>query len=283
MSFTGFVEFRELLLIPAPMEGTLDLVAAEPGEQVFEGQLLARIRNEAVEASSQQAREQMNAAESRVHNMESLLLAARLEASRADADASRAWAENDRTERLFTRQQMLLREGATARRQFEKSQKDYELARTEYSALAEIARQANERVKKLTEDLDAARRALDEHMRELEAAEADLRTADIVAPADGVLAGSRVAAGEQVNAAVHDLIQLATQPTLLKVTIEPKPDVLARLRQGLPALVVLAELPAGHAEGEVTEIKDGKAIVEFESPEPVWKPSLTATVQLKLP
>lgn len=265
------------------MEGTLEFVGAEPGEQVFEGQLLGRIKNEAAEASSQQAQEQLSAAESRVQNTESLLLAARLEASRADADASRARSENDRTERLYNRQQMLLREGATARQHFEKAQKDYEAARSEYSALAELAGQAAERVNKLTADLDAARKALDDHTKELEAAEADLKTADIVAPADGVLVGSRLAAGEQVNAAVTDLIQLATQPTLLKVTVEPPPDILSRLRTGLPALVVLAELPAGHAEGEITEIKDGKATIEFESTEPVWKPSLTATVQVKLP
>jgi HlyD family secretion protein len=283
VAYTGTIAARDVLLVPSPVEGTMDAVEVQPGQEVFEGQLLGRIRNEGLDGVRAAAQEQLEAAQSKVTNLESGLLASRLEVSRATADASRAQGEYDRLSKLATRQQMLYREGATPRLTFEKSIKDADNARAEYEGLRELARRAEERTKDQTSDLEAARKTLEERERALEGAQNDLAAAEVHSPADGVLIASRVKAGDAVDAGMEDLFQISTNPLKLKVTIEPEPPVLAKLRAPSPATVLVAELPLSPVEGELVEIKEGKVIVNFDAPDPAVKAGLTATVRVKIP
>jgi multidrug resistance efflux pump len=229
------------------------------------------------------ALEEFESVQSRLNNMESSLIAARLESSRASADASRAQGEYDRLRAVAQREELLMREGATARNRYEKAQRDFENAKNEYEGLREIARQAGERVTVLMRDIEAARRSLEEKQASLEAAQNDLAAAEVHAPVDGVLIAVRAKPGDTVAAGTEDLFQIATNPQQLKVTIEPEPDVLDRLKAPAPVLVLVAELPQQPIEGELKSIENGKAIVEFDAPDMAIKPGLTATVRLKLP
>ena len=283
LTYTGTISSRELLLVPAPVEGTMETVEVEPGQEVFEGQLLGRIRNEGLDGVLQAAREQLEAAQSKVTNLDSALLAARLEVSRSTADTQRAGGEYDRARKVADRQQLLYREGATPRLTYEKAQKDSENARSEYEGVRELARRSEERVKGLTADLEAARKTLEEREMSLEAAQNDLSAAEVHAPADGVLVASRVKAGDPVDAGMEDLFQIATNPLQLKVIIEPEPPVLDKLRAPSPVSVLVAELPLTPIEGELVEIKDGKVTVNFDAPDAAVKAGLTATVRVKIP
>jgi len=283
VSVTGLISAREVLLVPSPVEGTMESVEVQPGQEVFEGQLLGRIRNEGLDGVMTAAREQLEAAQSRVTNMESTLLAARLEASRAGADASRAQGEYDRASKIATRQQLLYREGATPRLTYEKAEKEAENARAESEGLRELARRAEERVKNLGADIEAARKSLEDREKALEAAQNDLSAAEVHSPADGVLLAARVKAGDPVDAGMEDLFQLSVNPLQLKVVIEPEPPVLEKLRVPMPASVMVAELPLTPVEGEVVEIKDGRVTVNFDAPDAAVKAGLTATVRIKIP
>ena len=283
LNYTGLISARELLLVPSPVEGTMETVEVEPGQEVFEGQLLGRIRNEGLDGIRAAAQEQLEAAQSKVTNLESSLLAARLEVSRAAADASRAQGEYDRLSKMATRQQLLYREGATPRLTFEKAVKDADSARAEYEGLRELARRAEDRIKDLTSDLEAARKTLEEREKALEGAQNDLAAAEVHSPADGVLMAARVKAGDAVDAGMEDLFQISTNPLRLKVIIEPEPPVLAKLRAPSPAAVLVAELPLSPIDGELVEIKDGKVTVNFDAPDAAVKAGLTATVRVKIP
>jgi len=283
VSYTGLISPREMLLVPSPVEGTMEALEVEPGQEVFEGQLLGRIHNEGLAGIRAAAQEQLEAAQSKVTNLESSLLASRLEVSRAAADTSRAQGEYDRLSKMATRQQMLYREGATPRLTFEKAQKDADSARAEYEGLRELARRAEERIKDQTSDLEAARKTLEEREKALEGAQNDLSAAEVHSPADGVLIASRVKVGDAVDAGMEDLFQISTNPLRLKVTIEPEPPVVAKLRAPLPAAVLVAELPLSPIDGELVEIKDGKVTVNFDAPDPAIKAGLTATVRVKIP
>ncbi|MCC7233795.1 MAG: HlyD family efflux transporter periplasmic adaptor subunit [Bryobacterales bacterium] len=283
VNYTGLINARELLLVPAPVEGTMESVEVQPGQEVFEGQLLGRIRNEGLDGVMTVSREQLEAVQSRVTNLESTLLAARLEASRAGADASRAQGEYDRASKIAMRQQLLYREGATPRLTFEKAEKDSENARAEAEGLRELARRAEEKVKNLGADIEAARKSLEEREKALEAAQNDLSAAEIHSPVDGVVLAVRLKAGDPVDAGMEDLFQLSANPLRLKVVIEPEPPVLAKLHVPMPAAVMVAELPLTSVEGEVAEIKDGRVTVNFDAPDASVKAGLTATVRIKIP
>ncbi|MEP7365258.1 MAG: hypothetical protein ABI972_18550 [Acidobacteriota bacterium] len=283
VSYTGMIAARDVLLVPSPVEGTMETVEVEPGQEVFEGQLLGRIRNEGLDGIRAAAQEQLEAAQSKVTNLESSLLASRLEVSRATADASRAQGEYDRLSKMATRQQMLHREGATPRLTYEKAVKDADSARAEYEGLRELARRAEERVKDQTSDMEAARKTLEEREKALEGAQNDLSAAEVHSPTDGVLIATRVKAGDAVHAGMEDLFQISTNALKLKVIIEPEPPVLAKLHAPQPATVLVAELPLSPIDGELVEIKDGKAYVNFDAPDAAIKAGLTATVRVKIP
>lgn len=283
ISYSGTIAARNVALVAAPLDGTMDSVEVEVGREVFEGQLLARVKNEGLEAERTRASEEFETIQSKVNNLESGLIAARLEASRSAADATRAQGEYDRLQKIATREEMLMREGATPRNRYEKAQTDYTNAKNEFEGLREIARQAGDRVTVMTRDLDAARKSLEEKQASLEAAQTDLASAEVHAPVDGVLIASKAKAGDSVQVGMEDLFQIATNPLQVKVVIEPEPNVVARLKAPAPVLVLVAELPQTPIDGEIKSIADGKVTVEFDAPDAAVKPGLTATVRLKIP
>ena len=283
VSFTGPVMALNAVPVPIPVDGTVDSVEVEEGTEVFQGQLLIRIRNEGLDAAREAAQQELEQMQGRVQNLESGVISARLEASRAAAEAARSQGDFDRIERIATRQQMLYREGATPRLVFEKSLKDLELARSERDSLREVARQARERVTFLQRELEFAKKSADEKSQSLEGAKADLQTAEITSPVDGLLVTMRAKPGDQVQASNQDLIVVAVEPSEMQVRIQPDPKVLPKLRDGLPALVQILELSSDGIPGELRREEDGEWHVEFTAADPNIKPGLNALVKVKLP
>lgn len=282
ISFTGTIQARNLIPMAPPIDGTLEALDVAEGDEVFEGQPLARIKNEGLQAAFDQATQELEQIQSRIHNLESALIAARLETSRALADAQRSQAEFDRIEKLATRQQLLYREGATARLTYEKAQKDLELATSERNSLREAARQAEERVQFLMRDIDNAKKTVDERNRNLEAAKADLQSAEVLSPVDGLLITAKPKVGDQVDANMKDMFVIAVAPEELEVPIEPDPKIAAKIKDGAPALIQIPELSQDGIEGEVRRDEDGKFHVEFEASDATIKPGLNAIVKIRL-
>jgi len=282
VSLTGRVQSQEVVDVAAPIEGTIEVLLAGVGEEVFEGQLLARIKNTGLESSLDASKAELERAQAKVSNLESVLIAARLEASRAGADASRSRGEFERAQKAAQRQQMLYREGATARLVYEKTQKEFESVRAEYQVLQQLAAQAEERVRAVLKDLDAARRAQEEAAQEHELAEADMLASQVYSPVNGVLVTARGKAGDDVNREMQDLFQIAVDLSRLEVVVEPDPPTLARIRAGQPAEIHLAEIPGEAIPGTVEQVKEGQVFVKFSNPNPVIRPGLSAQVKIKL-
>jgi multidrug resistance efflux pump len=282
VSLPGKVRARHVISIAVPIEGTIEVLLADVGQQVYQGELLGRIKNTGLEISRQLAAAVVERAQSRLSTLEGNFIAARLEASRAQADAARSRAEYERTEKIYLRQQMLVNEGATPRLTFEKAQKEYELAQSEYQALGELARQAEERVSSLRREIDESRRLLDSKNQDLESATEHLTAAEIHSPADGLVVGRSKQPGDEVESSQKDLFQIAVNLTALEAVLEPEPPVLARARAGQEAIIHAADLPGEGISGAVREIKDNQVIVEFDSPGPVLRPDQTVQVRIKL-
>ena len=121
LHLSGKIRAQSIVSVAPPVEGTVGALFVDVGQEVFEGQLLARITNEGLETGQQMAQKILDNAQSRVSTLESEIVTARLEASRARADANRARTEYDRLNQVFRHQQLLLAEGATPRLMYEKS------------------------------------------------------------------------------------------------------------------------------------------------------------------
>lgn len=211
------------------------------------------------------------------------MLAARLDASRGQAEMARVQDDYQRTERTARRQEVLHAQGATPRLTFEKAQKDYATAKLEYDSAVARAKGSEERVGILLKDIELAKKTLDDKNADLEDADTSLQATQIHAPVDGVILERKGEAGTDVQIGEDGVFRIATDLGQLQVVVEPEPPILAKLQPGMAALVILAEFASEPLSAEITRIENGKVYVLFGSPDPAIKPGLTAQVRIKLP
>ncbi|MBL8228392.1 MAG: hypothetical protein JNL98_07945 [Bryobacterales bacterium] len=282
ISMPGKIQAAHIVAIAAPVDGTLDTWLVEAGQEVLEEQELGHVTNAGLESAQEQAQEELDRVQSRISNLEASILAGKLEAARTESDAARAKSEAARLEKLYAREQLLYREGATARLKFEKAEKEYKVAQEEANNAAELSRQAAERIAKIEKDLDLARKVLDDKQTALEDAKEDLKAAVIVSPAEGLILKLAVDAGAEVDRNMRDLVQIAVDPALLEIVVEPEPPIRERLQTGQPALVTVPEAGPEAMQGQIKEIKETQVTVEFTSPTPAVKHGMTGSVKFRL-
>lgn len=283
LSLQGKIAARSVVSVKAPAAGLIEQYLANTGEEVFEGQLLARIHNQSLENDRQLAKEAADKAQERANTIESQLLSARLEASRARAEAGRIKEDFARLERNFQRQAMLHREGATPRLAFERSQKEFDTARLEFDSTDSKLKLAEDRVQDLLRDIDGMKREAEAKNAEFENAELNMQATQIHSPVDGLILSRKGEAGVEIRPGEEGIFQLATDLRNMQVVVEPEPELAARLTPGTPASVYLAELGSEPLGGEVARVEQGKVIVFFQNPNPLIRPGLTAQVRLKMP
>lgn len=282
ISLSGTVQAQNVVPVPAPVNGTLEIYYVEEGQEVYEGQLLARIRNTRLETARDAASAELERIQTRVNNLESAIISGRLEASRASADANRARAEFEQLDKLYQRQRMLYSEGATPRLVWERVQREHNTAKAEYEGLQELARQSEARLASVIQDLDNAKAMLSERTGEFEHAQAELQSAEVHSPVDGMVVALRGQAGDAVDPGIPDLLRIATELNSLQVTVMPDVASLPYIHAGQPAVVQLPEAANEALPGQVLEVRDSTVVVVFQSPTPAVKPGLTAQVRLKL-
>jgi multidrug efflux pump subunit AcrA (membrane-fusion protein) len=283
VSFAGPVLARNVLAIPAPIDGTVESVDVQVGTSVAQDQPLARIKNERLASQHEAAKADLDRAAERIGVLESSLISARLEASRSAADSDRARMDAERLDRALKHEELLFREGATARLKFEKIQKDAAAAIAEAEALRAAAAQAAEKIAKITADLDAAKKSVDERNAALEEAQSEIDAAVVTAPVDGLILAVNAKPGDQAASSGTDLFQIAVAADELTVNIEPNPQVAAKLKEGLPALVNILELQMDGIAGELKLGEKGQWRVDFKVADLNVKPGLNAVVRVKLP
>ncbi len=279
----GKLQAAHIVGVASPLDGVVDAWEVEEGQEVLEGQRLGHIRNTSLEVAQQHAEEELDRVQTRVSTIEGQILAARLESARADAEAARIANELGTLERAFQRQQLLYKEGATARLKFEQAEKDYKAALEDSATSKAISKSASERVDKLEKDLQLVKTTLEDKREELESAKDNLEAANLVSPTDGTIIKLGVAAGGEVDRSMQSLIQIAVDPALMQIVVEPEPPILQRVQPGTPAMVVVPDVSGEGMEGQVKEIKGTQVIVEFSSPNPAIKHGMTASARLKLP
>jgi len=277
---SGRIRAQHVVGVGVTVSGVIDTFLVEVGQEVAEGQLLARISNQGLETGREVATIAMNNAQSRVTKLEAQVASARLEASRALADASRARSDLELADKAYRRQKMLHGEGATPRLVYEKAAREFENAQTEYENTERLAKQSDQRVQELLEELQNARRILDDKRKQLEEAAGALAAAEVHAPVSGLVVGRKGEVGQPAQGG--ELFQIATDMLALEVMIEPDPTLRKRIRQGQPAVVTISELQAEGFPGKVKDLNESEVAVEFTSPNPAIKPGMTAEVRLKL-
>src|SRR4051794_4919863 len=92
---SGVIRPQHFVSFGSTLSGNIEAFTVEVGEDVFQGQVLARIGAGDLEAERQNAAQAVEKAQTEVSKSEALVNAAQMEMSRADADAARARSELD--------------------------------------------------------------------------------------------------------------------------------------------------------------------------------------------
>lgn len=283
LSLPAKIRASHVVSVASPIGGELREFFAEPGQEVYEGQLLARISNQGLQTDYDMAASAGDVAQSRLNKAESAVIAARMEASRARADAHRSRANLERAEKAYSRQKLLYSEGATPRLVYEKAEKEFESAKMEYTALEALAKQTEERVQALNAEAGNARKLLEDKTNDLENARMHLQAGEIHAPVTGLVVGRKGEPGSIVHPGEgNEIFSIAVNLTELEAVVEAHPDFTKRVRPGQEMMIFLADVPGEGVPGTVKEVSAGDFVVSFISPNPLIKPGMTAHVRMRV-
>jgi multidrug resistance efflux pump len=277
ITLTGHLQSQKTEQVDAPVPGILDAWFVDVGQEVYEDQLVGRIRNADLDNTVQQAQAAVDRAEVRIAQLDAQAANARLEVSRTTADQIRARNELDRIEKIYQRYRNLMDAGAIARLTFEKTKSDYTAAKTEAATRDASAKDVQDKVAALQRDSEEAKRILTEQTAALAKAKDAVAGGDLHSPADGVVLTRGVHQGDQVEKSAEGLLTIATELTRLAVSLTPDPAVLARIHAGQHAFVHLEDT---ESPGEVHEVRGAEVIVEFTSAAPIAKLGTAAQVRI---
>ena len=282
ITLQGKIRPRHVVGIAAPLTGLVEALPVDVGQEVFQGEVLARVGAQGLESTREQAASDLERAQHEVQKSEADVNSARMEESRAEADAQRARTALDRVQRVYERQHMLVTQGATPRLTFEKAETEYQTAVKESEIMESAARAARDQVQNVLRDLTAQKKIAQDREQELEEAQSNLAAAEVRCPVDGTVVARRAEIGKPANEAGEEFFQIATDLYALEVSVEPKPEDLKRIQPGQQALVLILDLQSQALPGVVREVKGNQAVVEFEGNVPGIKPGMLADVRLKL-
>ena len=279
VTLTGKLRPQHVTSVNADTDGNIDEFLVDVGEEVFTGEVLARVgasglaeRLDAAAAAARAAEEAVSRAESAVNN-------ARLEASRAEADRQRSRAVLDKAQAVYDRQQMLNQHGATPRLTWEKAQRDLASAQEQYDALDKAAHLSGEQLQGELNHLTEARKTLAERNQDVAAARDSAGAGEIHSPVDGTVVARNGEVGQPAGA---DLFEIATDLFALETTLQAEPRVVQRLQPGGPALVLIPDLQNAGVTGRIEAIEENLVTVEFNCAFAGIRPGMQVAVRLKL-
>jgi multidrug resistance efflux pump len=282
VTLSGAIRPQHIAGVGAQINGVIEAFLVDVGQDVYQGQVLARIGSQGLESSREAAASAVDHAQEQVNRVEAAVAGARLEQSRADAEAQRARFAMERAETAFSRQQLLVSQGATPRLVYEKAQREYDAAKIEFEMMDKAARATAERVQSVLQEVASAQKILAGENQRLQESQAAFEAADVHSPVDGLLVGRNGEVGKSAQEFGDNLFQIATDMYALEVALEPEPPILKRIRPGQPALVLVPDLQSTGITGDVKEIKGTQVLVEFNSTIPAIRPGMVADVRLRL-
>ena len=282
ITLQGPVRPQHVTGVGSAMAGNIDAFLVEVGEEVYEGEALARVGSTGLESAREAAAQAVDRAQEQVLRAEGVVSAAMIEAARADAAAQHSRAEFERVEKLFSRQKTLLAAGATPRLTYQRVERDYDGAQAEFDSMEKAARSAHDQVDEANGELAAARKLAEDKSRELQDSQSALDAAEIQSPVDGVVVGRNGEVGRAVSEAGNDLFQIATDLYALEVPLTAPASAVSRIRPGQPALVLILEMQSAAMPGTVKSVEGSAVVVEFTNTLADLRPGMRADVRLKL-
>jgi HlyD family secretion protein len=283
ISLPAKIQAQQVVSVAPQIAGEILELLVEPGQEVYEGELLVRISNQGLQTEHETATTAGEVAQARLSKAESAVLAARMEASRARADAMRSRSDLELADKVYRRQKFLYSEGATPRLVYEKSEKEFESAKQQHESLEALAKQTEERVDALNAEAENARKILADKLKALEDATAHMQAGEVHSPVNGLVVALKGEPGKAVHPGEgNEIVSIAVNLSELQAVVEAHPSFLKRIKPGQQMMVFLADVPGEGVPGTVKEVAGDQAVVTFTSPSSLIKPGTTAQVRMRV-
>jgi multidrug resistance efflux pump len=282
VTLTGTIRAQHVVTFGPTTKGNIEAFMAEVGDQVGEGQVVARVGALNLEADRENAENDLRKAQDGVTQAESAVKDARLEESRAAAQMDRARSLLQQANDLYGKQKIRIEAGAIPRLDFEKSDTERQTAQQTFDVMEKAWRAASDNIQALQELVDRAKIPLDQAGQKLQDLQTQLEATDVRAPVEGWVVARQGQVGQPADSAGDQMFQIATDLAALEVVLDPKPETLKRIYPGMPALVLIPEVTDAAMNGDVKAIDGKEVIVEFISSMPSVLPGMKADARLKL-
>ncbi|HUP05118.1 MAG TPA: hypothetical protein VMU19_14075 [Bryobacteraceae bacterium] len=282
VTLTGTIRAQHVVNFGPTASGNIEAFMADVGDEVSEGESVARVGVIGLDAQRENAAEDVRRAQDRVTQAQEAVKEAKLEESRSAADLDKARTVLQQLQDYYAKEKVRIDAGAIPRREFEKVQADRQDAQHAYDVMEKAWRAATDNIKATQEMADRAQGPLDAAQQKLQDMQSQMDAAEVRSPVEGWVVGRQGQVGQPADSAGDQMFLVATDLVYLEVALDPKPEILKRVYPGMQTLVLIPELTDAAISGDVKAIQDKQIIVEFESSMPAIRPGMKADVRLKL-
>ena len=282
VTVTGSIRAQHVVAFGATTKGNIEAFMADVGDQVEEGETVARVGALNLEAERENASTDVQKAQDRVSQAENELKDARLEESRASAELEKARADFNKSDETYAKQKVRIDAGAISRLEFEKSTAEHQSAQQIVDATDKAWRAATENIQSMQSEVDRQKAPLDAAVQKLQQIQGELDSTDVRSPVEGWVVARQGQIGQPADSVADQMFQVATDLAALEVVLEPKPEALKRIVPGMPVLVLIPEVTDAAISGDVKSVDGKDVVVEFVSSMPAIRPGMKADVRFKL-
>jgi HlyD family secretion protein len=278
VSATGNLNAVIMVLVGSQVSGTIKELEADFNTVVRTGQVVARIDPALFEAAVNQARADVEAAQSTVLNQEAQVEQARTNVENAQAAYAEARAQTAKalvavgdSRRSLGRQTELFEHGFVAAADRDSAQTAYDSALAQHDAseaheraAAAGIRTAQAQLRVQEAALATTRNQVNLKQAALAQAQINLEHTTIRSPVDGVVVNRAVDVGQTVAAALQAPTLFTIAQDLTKMQVETSVDEadIGRIRRDTPVTFTVDGFPGETFTGEVSQIRKAPQVVQ---------------------
>jgi HlyD family secretion protein len=282
VTLTGTIRAQHVVNFGPTGQGSIEAFMADVGDEVNEGESIARVGGIGLDAERENAAQDVRGAQDRVTQAEQAVKEARIEESRASADMEKARDVLQREQDFYAKQKVRIDAGAISRMEFEKSQAEHDNAQKTFDIMEKAWRAASDNVRATQSMEDQAQVPLDAALQRVQELQSAMDATEVRSPVEGWIVARQGQVGQPADSAGDQMFVVATDLAYLEVALDPKPEVLKRIYPKMEALVLIPEITDAAIPGDVKTVDDKEAVVEFVSSMPVIRPGMKADVRFKL-
>lgn len=240
----GNIDVRQVML-SFKVDGRIETLAADEGETVSAGQVVANLDKRYFEDDLRLARARRDAQKATLARMENGSRPEEIDQARAHVAEQKAVVENARL--LYNREKALVDKGAVSRTEFDNTKASLDQGEARLKSAQETLRLAE--LGPRHEDIDSARAELAAEEATVVQSERRLADADLIAPSDGTILTRAQERGAIVSPGEPIFTLTLTSPVWVRTYVNERD--LGRIQPGMAAQVTTDSAPNKPYQGHI--------------------------------